>query len=775
MRGYMNMTPCGLQYRRFPSVAVAPVSRTVSTCGLILSVAITALIPKQAGAQNAFIRHNLVSDIPGLADVTDTNLVNPWGLSFSATSPFWIADNGSGLSTVYNSTGAVQALVVTIPPPTGQPGPAAPSGTIANSVPGFLGTGTNTAHFLFSTEDGTISAWSSGNSAVLKVDHSASNAIFKGLAAGVSGGSNYIYVPDFHNGQIDVFDTNYAKVTLAGSFSDPAIPAGYAPFDIQNINGQLFVTYAMQDADKHDDVSGPGHGYVDIFDTSGQLVQHFAAQGALNSPWGVAVAPVGFGPFGGDILIGNFGDGRINAFDPQSGGWLGALEESNGIPFEVSGLWAIAFGNGHNGGDSHTLYFTAGLNDEADGVFGSLAPVYPGPTLGISYVQSNLVSDIPGLAAVTDTNLVNPWGLSFSATSPFWIADNHWGLSTVYNSTGAVQALVVTIPPPTGQPGPAAPSGTIANSVPGFLGTGTNTAHFLFSTEDGTISAWSSGSSAVLKVDHSASNAIFKGLAAGVSGGRNFIYVPDFHNGQIDVFDTNYAQVTLAGSFSDPAIPAGYAPFGIQNINGQLFVTYAMQDADKHDDVSGPGNGYVDVFDTSGHLIQQFAAQGALNSPWGVALAPAGFGAYGGDVLVGNFGDGRINVFNPTTGAWLGTLMHNTNGGPIQVPGLWAIAFGNGHSGGDTRTLYFTAGINGEADGLFGSIAPTNPRFTSITNSGSSITLKWATGGTGPFVVQESTNLSGTNWATVATTTNLSATITSTNQSGFFRLLDQGE
>ena len=726
-------------------------------------------------AQNAFIRHNLVSDIPGLAAVTDTNLVNPWGISFSATSPFWISDNGSGLSTLYNSTGAIQSLVVTIPPPTGQAGPATPTGTIANSVAGFLGTGAATAHFLFATEDGTISAWSSGSAAVLKEDYSSSNAVFKGLAAGSSGGSDYIYAADFYNAQIDVFNTNYAWVTLAGSFSDPAIPAGYAPFGIQNINGQIFVSYAMQDAYKHDDVAGPGHGYVDIFDTSGHLVQQFAAQGALNSPWGIAAAPLGFGPFAGDILVGNFGDGRINAFDPKSGEWLSALDDSTGNPFAAAGLWGIAFGNGHSGGDAHTLYFTAGLNGEADGLFGSLAPVYPSASVGVSYVQSNLVSDIPGLAAVTDTNLVNPWGISFSATSPFWIADNGSGLSTLYNSAGAIQALVVTIPPPTGQAGPATPTGTIANSVAGFLGTGAATAHFLFSTEDGTISAWSSGSAAVLKVDYSSSNAVFKGLAAGSSGGSDYIYATDFHNAQIDVFNTNYARVTLAGSFSDPAIPAGYAPFGIQNINGQLYVSYALQDSDKHDDASGPGHGYVDVFDTSGHLIQRLIAQSVLNSPWGLALAPVGFGAYGGDLLVGNFGDGRINVFNSATGAWLGALMHNANGGPIEVPGLWAIAFGNGHSGGDAHTLYFTAGINDESDGLFGSISPTTPTFTSITASGSSITLNWAGGGAGPFLVQESTNLSGTNWAAVVTTTNMSVALPNTNQHGFFRLLDQGE
>jgi uncharacterized protein (TIGR03118 family) len=724
-------------------------------------------------AQNAFMQQNLVSNIPGLAGVTDTNLVNPWGISFSATSPFWISDAGSGLSTVYNSTGAIQSLVVTIPSPAGKPGPSMPTGTIANSVAGFLGTGAASAHFLFSTEDGTISAWSGGSAAVLKVDYSGSNAVFKGLAAGSSGGNNYLYATDFRNGQVDVFDTNYTQVTLAGSFSDASIPAGYAPFGIQNLNGQLFVTYALQDAAKYNSIGGPGQGYVDVFDTSGNLVQEFAAQGSLNSPWGIAQAPAGFGPFAGDILISNFGDGRINAFDPQSGEWLAALNDATGSPFVVQGLWGIAFGNGQKGGDTQTLYFTAGINAQSDGLFGSLAPLYPSATLGVSYVQSNLVSNLPGLAAVMDTNLVNPWGISFSATSPFWIADNGSGLSTVYNSAGAIQSLVVTIPPPAGQPGPAAPSGTIANSVAGFLGSGAATAHFLFSTEDGTISAWSGGSAAVLKVDYSGSNAVFKGLAAGNSGGNNYIYATDFHNDQVDVFDTNYTQVALAGSFSDTNIPAGYAPFGIQNVNGQLFITYALQDAAKHDDVGGPGNGYLDVFDTSGNLLQRLISRSVLNSPWGIALAPMGFGAYGGDLLVGNFSDGRINVFAPTTGAWLGALMNNSS--PIEVPGLWGIAFGNGHSGGDAHTLYFTAGIDAENNGLFGSIAPVTPTFIGITNSSSGITLSWAGGGAGPFVLQESMDLSGTNWADVATTTSSSVTVPNTNQVGFFRLWSQGQ
>ncbi len=729
----------------------------------------TVLIARPALAQNAFVQSNLVSNLPGLAAVKDTNLVNPWGLAFSATSPFWVADNGTGLSTLYNSTGAVQAVVVTVPPPAGQTNHSSPTGVIANSVPGFLATGTNTAHFIFSTEDGTISAWNSGAVAVLKVDFSASNAVFKGLAAGVSGGSNFIYATDFHNGQVDMFDTNYH---LAGSFSDLGLPAGYAPFGIENIGGRLFVTFAFQDAEKHDDVGGPGNGYVDIFDTSGNLLQGFAQRGTLNSPWGMAMAPAGFGPFAGDILVANFKDGKINAFDPTSGEWLATLNDANGLPLVQPGLWAIAFGNGHSGGSAGTLYFTAGINSENNGLFGSLNPLYPSTTVGNVYVQSNLVSDIPGMAAHTDTNLVNPWGISFNAASPFWICDNGSGLSTLYNTTGTPQALVVSIPPPGSTPtNMGTPTGTIANTTTNFIVSNNVAAHFIFATEDGVIAAWASGAAAVRKVDNSAQGTVYKGLATGNASGSNYIYAADFHNGRIDVFDGNFNPATLAGNFSDTNIPAGFAPFNIQNMGGQLYVTYAKQDGAAHDDIPGSGNGYVNVFDTAGRLVQRFASQGVLNSPWGVAKAPA-FGAFGGDVLIGNFGDGGINVFSPT-GQWLGRL-NDTNNTPIGIPGLWALAFGNGGSGGDPHTLYFTAGIDGETHGLFGSLAAVAPTFTSVSNAASSLTLNWV-GGAGPFQLEMKTNVTDVTWANVLITTNHNATITNTGPRGFFRVLNQGD
>ena len=211
------------------------------------------------------------------------------------------------------------------------------------------------------------------------------------------------------------------------------------------------------------------------------------------------------------------------------------------------------------------------------------------------------------------------------------------------------------------------------------------------------------------KVDLSALGAVYKGLALGSSGGKNYLYAANFSAGRVDVFDANFVPVALAGTFTDPNLPAGFAPFNVQNVGGKLYVTYAVQDAAKHDDVSGPGNGYVNVFDTSGQLLQRFASQGPLNSPWGVVLAPAGFGGFGGALLVGNFGDGRINAFNPTTGAWLGALQDGS-GKAIAIDGLWGLTFGNGTKAGDTHTLYFTAGIAGsgtvEDHGLFGSIAP---------------------------------------------------------------------
>ena len=319
---------------------------------------------------NSFVQHNLVSDLPGMASFTDPDLVNPWGVASSGTSPFWVADNGTGLATLYDSLGVKQGLVVTIPPAGG----AAPTGQVFNPNPANFGG----SHFIFSTEDGTIAAWSGGTNAALSFT-SPVGAVYKGLALAVNGSNTYIYATNFHNGTIDVLDSGFNKVTLGGSFTDPTLPSGYAPFGIQTSGGLLYVTYVLQDAAKHDDVACPGCGFLDVFDTNGNLIQRLVSQGALNSPWGMAWAPSGFGKFGGDLLVGNFGDGTINVFDPTTGTWLAQLDDPGGSPVTNLGLWNIGFGNGGNGGSKNILYFTAGIpgpdNIEDHGLFGGVSAV----------------------------------------------------------------------------------------------------------------------------------------------------------------------------------------------------------------------------------------------------------------------------------------------------------------------------------------------------------------------------------------------------------------
>jgi uncharacterized protein (TIGR03118 family) len=330
-----------------------------------LVIATPSLLYAAPNTGNNFYQHNLVSDLPGVADFTDPDLVNPWGISFSPTSPMWVSDNGTGLSTIYNGHGVKQGLVVTIPPAGG----AAPTGQVFNSTTDFSG-----ARFIFATEGGTIAAWSGGTSAVQRVDNSGAGSVYKGLALANNGSGNFLYATDFHNNAINVFDKNFNPVTLAGSFTDPTLPAGYAPFNIEASGGMLYVTYAVQDAAKHDDVAGPGHGILDVFDANGNFVQRLVSHGALNSPWGMAIAPVGFGMFGHDLLVGNFGDGTINVFDPATGNWLAQLDDPNGNPITNLGLWDITFGNGAQGTSTSTLYFTAGIpgpdNIEDHGLFG---------------------------------------------------------------------------------------------------------------------------------------------------------------------------------------------------------------------------------------------------------------------------------------------------------------------------------------------------------------------------------------------------------------------
>jgi len=325
---------------------------------------------------------------------------------------------------------------------------------------------------------------------------------------------------------------------------------------------------------------------------------------------------------------------------------------------------------------------------------------------------TNLVSDGAVPAATIDPNLVNPWGLARSPTSPFWISDNGAGVSTLYNGAGTKIPLTVSVPPPAGSTGTPAPTGVVFNGNAGSFqvssGGKTGTSVFIFSTEDGTISGWSpsvNGTQAILAADNSTlgAGAVYKGLAIASTPTGNFLYASDFRNGLVEQFDSSF---NLIRSFTDPGVMPGYAPFGAQALDGHLFVTYALQDAAKHDDVAGAGNGYVDIFNFDGTLFQRLVSQGGeVNSPWGLDIAPASFGADAGKLLVGNFGDGTISIFDLLTGNFMGKLL-GTDGSPVQIDGLWALMNGNGGNGGDPNKVYFTAGLNGEQDGLFGSLSP---------------------------------------------------------------------
>lgn len=356
------------------------ISSTIIALGFIAPNGAALAEDADAAAPTLYVRTNLVSDLPG-AHTRDPNLVNAWGISFFPGGPFWVSDNGTGVATLYDGAGTKVPLTVTIPAPKGAGPTSAPTGQVANLTSGFPvpdgSPNPQPAKFIFATEDGTIAAWNgSGYNvtlAVLVVDHSAAKAVYKGLAFGTNENGNFLFATNFFSGKIEVFDKNFKSVGLAASaFRDPLLPAGYAPFGIANIGGDLFVTYAKQDAAKHDDVAGPGHGFVDVFDTSGRLLRRFAVRGHLDSPWGVAFAPIGFGKFGGTVLIGNFGDGRINVFGLQ-GAFLGQLGPTAKTTFTIPGLWALTFGGGAKSSPD-TLFFSAGPGDEKHGLFGSIKP-----------------------------------------------------------------------------------------------------------------------------------------------------------------------------------------------------------------------------------------------------------------------------------------------------------------------------------------------------------------------------------------------------------------
>jgi uncharacterized protein (TIGR03118 family) len=314
-----------------------------------------------SGASIGYFQTNLTSDIPGLAPNTDPSLKNPWGMSFSATSPFWISDQATDLATLYNGAGVPQALVVTVPPAAG------PTGQVFTGGQGF--TGSNGAEsFVFSTLGGTIDGWNAGTTAVSQFT-ATDGAVYTGLALM----GTKLYAADTKNGKIDVFSNTFQKAApVAGAFVDAGVPAGFTPYNIQTVNNKLYVEYAQRNQ--------PG-GFVAVFDANGNLLQHIS-DSHFNSPWGVTLAPSGFGQFANDLLVGNFNDGMINAFDPVSGSFIGTLSDSTGKPIVNSGLWALEFRSSASGFDSNTLFFSAGINAEKDGLFGELQTVPEPATVG---------------------------------------------------------------------------------------------------------------------------------------------------------------------------------------------------------------------------------------------------------------------------------------------------------------------------------------------------------------------------------------------------------
>jgi len=409
---------------------------------LLLAGSIVFSFFGSCAAANKFVQHNLVSDIAGTADHLDPCLVNPWGIVSSPSSPFWVSANGTGLSTLYDGNGNASSLIVGIPGPAGVSGRSeqcgktgfglgAPSGVIFNDTMSFL-LGATPATFIFSTEQGVIVGWNgaAGKAGVIMADRSAAGAVYKGLATATRSDGPLLYAADFGNGRVDVFDGNMNLVSLPGAFRDPAIPTGFAPFNIENLGGSIYVAYAKQDPDHHDDVAGAGNGYLDVYDLNGLLLQRLVAGNPLNSPWGMALAPAGYGDFGGALLVGNFGDGRINAFDAVTGNLLGVLRDSADAPIQIPGLWGLLFGNGSRsnpggvpaGGDASTLYFTAGIAGpdtiESHGLLGAIQLAPSIKTGG----AVNAASFLNGSKTIAPGTITAIFGSGLAATTRAWAA-----------------------------------------------------------------------------------------------------------------------------------------------------------------------------------------------------------------------------------------------------------------------------------------------------------------------------------------------------------------
>ena len=483
--------------------------RWMLTSGVMLALSAPSLMT--AAGANVYLQQNLVSNVAGQAAFTDPNLVDPWGNSFSAAGPFWISNHLTGTSTLYNGSGAITPLVVTIPIGKAGTGIGKPTGQVQNastSTTSFVLANNVKASFIFATEDGTISAWNTGTLAQLMVDNSSTGAVYKGLAINPSATAPLIYAANFNSGKIDVFDGAFKPATAPGGFTDPNLPAGFAPFNIWNLNGQLYVAYAKQDANKFLDVKGAGNGVVDVFDFNGTLVKRLVTNGALNSPWGLAIAPAGWGAFGGALLVGNFGDGRINAFDLTTGNLLGTLQDTAGNPIAIAGLWAIMFGGNGTNSDANTLYFTAGAPDGVAkrGLLGSLAPpaairfiyngaggqtasIAPGEIVSLTGQtvgpEPRAIGTLPATGTVGTTLGTTSVTFNNIAAPVFYASGSLTSVIVPYGVAGSTTANVVL---KTGGQTTAAFTIPVAASIPGvFTSNGGGTGQAVVFNQDGTV------------------------------------------------------------------------------------------------------------------------------------------------------------------------------------------------------------------------------------------------------------------------------------------------
>ena len=465
--------------------AVGTETFTLVCSGGIYSTSTSASATLTVVAQSAFSMSSLVSDGAVAAATTDANLVNPWGIVFAPGAPAWVANNGTQTSTLYDGTGNKVALTVSLP--AGLNGSADATGIVFNSSgTDFVVTkapNSAPARFIFDGEGGTIVGWSptvDATNAVIAYDDGAGGAVYKGLAIANDGTANHLYATDFHNGKVDVFDSNFAKVAVAGGFTDPTLPAGYNPFGIQavQIGGttRIVVAYAKKDPASNDELQGAGFGLVDVFDTAGTLVTHLVPVGdKLNAPWGLALAPANVGTLSNALLVGNFADGVIHGYDPVTGAFIGTLEDSTGAPIATPGLWGIAFGNGAHNQPTTTLYFAAGIADEADGLYGRIdlgatAPDIVAPTVALTAPAAGAVSGTVAVTANAADNVgvasveffAGATSLGVDTTAPYsvnWdttatangnvnvtaVAKDAFGNST---TSAAVAVTVTNVPPP---------------------------------------------------------------------------------------------------------------------------------------------------------------------------------------------------------------------------------------------------------------------------------------------------------------------------------------